>query len=95
MIEGHGGDLFAARAGGNLAGRMTLQTSTGFALTNPDGSQTVYDGRDYSIWVEAPDGRDHVFTALTFATTTGTWRFDVPTQSWRHVSDMTGHDWLA
>jgi Ca2+-binding RTX toxin-like protein len=55
-----------------------------------------YEGSDFSIWAETPDGdRDHIFSALTIATTTGTWRFDVPTQSWVHASDMTTSDWLA
>lgn len=54
-----------------------------------------YDGKDYSIWVEAPDGTDHVFSALTFASLTGTYRFDLPTQSWVFVSANTGDDWLG
>ena len=54
-----------------------------------------YDGYDYTIWVEAPDGTDHVYSALSFATTTGTYRFDIPTQSWVMVSAMTGNDWIA
>ena len=55
----------------------------------------TYVGSDYSIWVDAPDGRDHIFTALTIATTTGTYRFDVPTKAWVNESAMTGDDWLA
>lgn len=56
----------------------------------------TYDGSDYSIWVETPDGyRDHVFSALTFATTTGTYHFDVPSQTWVLQSAMTTDDWLA
>ncbi len=54
-----------------------------------------YDASDYSIWIEAPDGKDHVFSALTFATTTGTYRFDVPSQSWVLDSTKTSADWLA
>ena len=54
-----------------------------------------YNGNDYTIWIEAPDGIDHVFSALSFATTTGTYHFDVPTQSWVMVSAMTGNDWIA
>ena len=57
--------------------------------------EATYDGSDYSIWIDAPDGLDHVFSALTFATTTGTYRFDVPTLTWVYVSAMTGDDWLA
>jgi Ca2+-binding RTX toxin-like protein len=53
-----------------------------------------YDGSDYSIWVEAPDGTDHIYSALTIATTTGTYRFDVPSQSWIHDPAMTTGDWM-
>ena len=53
-----------------------------------------YEGSDYSIWVVAPDGTDHIFTALTIATTTGTYRYDVPTATWVYESAMTGDDWL-
>ena len=55
----------------------------------------TYDGHDYSIWVEAPDGTDHIYTALTIATTTGTYRYDVPTATWVFDSAMTSADWLA
>lgn len=55
-----------------------------------------YDGSDYSIWVETPDGyHDHIFSALTIATTSGTWHFDVPSQTWVLQSTMTTDDWLA
>ncbi len=54
-----------------------------------------YRDSDYSIWVNAPDGRDHIFSALTIATTTGTYRFDVPTASWVFDPAMTSDDWLA
>ena len=54
-----------------------------------------YNGSDYSIWVDAPDGSDHIFTALTIATTTGTYRFDVPTQTWNFDASMTTADWMA
>lgn len=54
-----------------------------------------YDGSDYSIWVEAPDGTDHIFSALTIATTTGTYRFDVPTETWVYDASMTTADWLG
>lgn len=53
-----------------------------------------YNGSDYSIWVDAPDGTDHIFTALTIATTTGTYRFDVPTQTWNFDASMTTSDWM-
>lgn len=54
-----------------------------------------YNADDWSIWVDAPDGRDHIFTALTIATLTGTYRYDVPTESWVFESTMTGADWFA
>ncbi len=53
-----------------------------------------YDGSDYSIWADAPDGKDHVYAALTFATNDGTYRYNVPTATWVYESDMTGADWL-
>lgn len=55
-----------------------------------------YDGSNYSVCIETPDGgKDTVFSALTFATTTGTYRFDVPTLTFVYQSAMTGDDWLA
>ena len=54
-----------------------------------------YDGDDYSIWVEAPDGTDHIFSALTIASANGTWRYDVPTASWVMDSDKTSADWIS
>jgi Ca2+-binding RTX toxin-like protein len=57
--------------------------------------KATYDGSDYSIWVEAPDGTDHIIAALTIATATGTYRFDVPTQEWVKESHLTGDDWLG
>ncbi len=54
-----------------------------------------YDASDYSIWVEAPDGTDHIFSALTIATTTGTYRFDVPTETWVYDASMTTADWVG
>lgn len=54
-----------------------------------------YTNSDYSIWVEAPDGKDHIFSALTIATASGTYRYDVPTEAWVFASGMTGDDWLA
>jgi Ca2+-binding RTX toxin-like protein len=54
----------------------------------------TYDSSDFSIWVTAPDGTDHIFSALTLATLSGTYRYDVPTGSWVHESVMTGNDWL-
>ena len=54
-----------------------------------------YDPSDFSVWVAAPDGRDHLFAALQIATTTGTWFYDVPTADWVKVSNLTSDEWLA
>ena len=53
------------------------------------------NSNDYSIWVVAPDGTDHIFSALTIATLSGTWRYDVPTATWVMDSDTTSADWIA
>jgi Ca2+-binding RTX toxin-like protein len=60
-----------------------------------DEMRVRYDPDDYSIWIKAPDGFDHIFSALTIATTTGTYRYDVPAETWVFESSMTGGDWLA
>ena len=55
-----------------------------------------YDGSNNSVCIETPDGgKDTIFTANTFATTTGTYRFDLPTLTFFYQSAMTGDDWLA
>jgi Ca2+-binding RTX toxin-like protein len=104
VLEGGGGDdLIDAGTGRDIvrggAGNDTI-------YGGPDPDIIIYDyawseitatytGSDYSIWIVAPDGTDHVFSALTIATTTGTYYFDVPSQTWVYQSAMTGDDWLA
>lgn len=57
--------------------------------------KATYDGSDYSVWVVAPDGTDHVFDALYIATTTGTYHFDVSSLRWIFDSAKTGDGWLG
>ena len=103
ILGGRGGDTIDAGTGSDLvkggAGNDLI-----YGGPDPDviiydfaweDITATYDGSDYSIWIAAPDGLDHVFSALTFATQTGTYRFDVPAQEWVYVSAMTGDGWLA
>ena len=102
LLGGNGNDLIDAGAGRDVikggAGNDTI-----YGGMNPDvivydfaWSEITanYDATDFSIWVVAPDGTDHVFAALTVATDTGTYRYDVPTATWVYKSTMTGNDWL-
>ncbi len=102
LMGGDGNDLIDAGTGCDLikggAGDDVI-----YGGTDPD--VVIYDfaweeitadyhSTDFSIWVGTPDGNDHIFSALTLATTTGTYRYDVPTATWVHESDLTGSDWL-
>jgi Ca2+-binding RTX toxin-like protein len=103
ILGGSGDDAIDAGSGRDL---VVGGAGNDVIYGGPDPDVIIYDfsweqlsvryaGSDYSIWVEAPDGKDHVYSALTFATTSGTYRYDVPTESWVYVSAMTGDGWLA
>lgn len=103
LLGGNGNDLIDAGTGCDI---ISGGAGNDVIYGGPDPDVIVYDfawkdlhvhyeDSDYSIWVEAPDGTDHVFTALTYATATGTYRYDVPTAEWVFVSAMTGADWIA
>ncbi len=103
MLGGDGDDLIDAGAGRDLV-KGGVGNDTIYGGPDPDviiydftwAQLTVtYNGPTYSFTVVAPDGTDTVYSALTFATTTGTWYFDVPTLSFVYQSAMTGDDWLA
>lgn len=103
ILGGSGGDLIDAGTGRDL---VVDGSGNDVIYGGPDVDVIIYDfawqemnvryrRSDFSIWVDAPDGWDHIFSALTIATTTGTYRFNVPTGSWVRDSNMTGDDWLA
>ncbi len=103
ILGGSGDDLIDAGTGRDLV----VGGSGGDVIYGgPDLDVIIYDfaweqmrvrysDSNFSIWVNAPDGRDHIFSALTIATTTGTYRYDVPTASWVFDSAKTGDDWLS
>lgn len=103
MLGGGGDDLIDAGTGSDIimggAGHDTI-----YGGPDPDviiygfsweQLTVTYDGPTYSFIVTAPDGTDRIYSALTFATTTGTYYFDVPTLTFVYQSAMTGDDWLA
>jgi Ca2+-binding RTX toxin-like protein len=103
MLGGDGDDLIDAGTGEDIvmggAGNDTIYGGPDPDIIIYDYSwaqlTVTYDGPTYSFTVVAPDGTDKVFSALTFATTTGTYFFDVSTLSFVYQSAMTGDDWLA
>ena len=102
IVSGSGNDIIDGGSGEDV-----IKGGAGDDLIygGPDPDVIVYGGTraqntfryefsDFSIFVDGPDGHDHVFSALRLAFDDGTWRYDVPTVTWIKESNITGQQWI-